>query len=138
MRHRLRDIKLGRSTAHREALIAGLVCNLIEQKRIRTTPAKARCARSLAEKMVTLARKGTLAARRQAISTLRRKDHVSMLFDEIVPLCEGRQGGYTRIVKLGQRRGDGAEIVLLEWTNLPQAAATKAKKRKAAEAEVDN
>ena len=117
MRHRKEDKKLGRSSSHRKALVAALVCGLIQEKRIRTTLAKARVARRGAEKLVTLARRGTIAARRRAVSQLRRKNCVTELFDTIVPRLEGRNGGYTRIVKLGSRGGDGAEMAILEWVD---------------------
>ncbi len=115
MRHRAVRKKLGRSSSHRKALVAGLVCNLIKERRITTTVQKARIARSEAEKMVTIARRGTLSARRQAIAELRQPDAVAKLFSDIVPICEGRAGGYTRVLKLGRRGGDGSEMALLEW-----------------------
>jgi large subunit ribosomal protein L17 len=118
MRHRKKSVKLGRSQEHRKALVAALVCGLIERKRIRTTLSKARLARSMAERMVTLARKGTLAARRRAIGSLRREGLVRVLTDEIVPKIGTRAGGYTRIVKVGPRRADGAEMALLEWVDV--------------------
>jgi len=119
MRHRLRERKLGRKTGPRQALMVALVCALVEQRRIRTTLPKAKEARRLAEKMVTLGRRGTLAARRAVASALRRPRHVSMLFDQVVPACQDRQGGYTRIVKLGRRSSDGSEMAILEWVSLP-------------------
>lgn len=125
MRHRLKDSRLGRPMAHRKALVSALVCALIEQRRIRTTLQKAKCARSLAEKMVTLARfdaadaPGKMCAWRTAMSVLRRRNIVRALFDQVVPACRDRTGGYTRIVKLDRRRSDGAEMVILEWVNLP-------------------
>jgi large subunit ribosomal protein L17 len=126
MRHRKLDTKLGRSSAHRKALMASLVCNLIEQGRITTTVTKAKQARRIADKMVTLGRKGTLAARRQAISALQRTDRVGKLFADVVPQFEGRQGGYTRIVKLGKRSSDGSEMAILEWVGAEAAAADAA------------
>ncbi len=118
MRHRKLNKKLGRSPSHRKALVSGLVCNLIERNRIRTTLQKARQARSLAEKMVTLSRRQTLAARRVIASRLQRPSSVRKLFDEIAPRFEDRPGGYTRIVKTGTRRGDGAEMCILEWVDV--------------------
>ena len=115
MRHRKRTVKLGRTSAHRKELLANLVCALIEHKRIRTTVAKAKAARPLAEKMVTLGKKGTLAHRRRAIATLRRPEVVRELFDRIAPVFADRPGGYTRIVRLGTRSSDGAEMAILEW-----------------------
>lgn len=98
--------------------MAALVCGLIERKRIKTTLSKAKEARRVAEKLVTTARKGTLAARRLAIAELHREAVVTELFEAIVPAFEGRQGGYTRIVKLGQRSSDGSEMALLEWVDI--------------------
>jgi len=118
MRHRKESSRLGRSGAHRKALMAALVCNLILQKRITTTLTKARLAGRLAEKMVTVGKKATLAARRQAVAELRRKDVVAKLFDEIVPQCQNRAGGYTRVLKLGKRGSDSSEMALLEWVDV--------------------
>jgi len=115
MRHRNGNTKLGRSSSHHKAMMAALVCGLIKDKRIKTTVSKAKLARSMAEKMVTLGRAGTLAARRQAIAKLRREDIVAILFDEIAPSFEGRNGGYTRVTKLGRRSSDGSEMAILEW-----------------------
>ncbi|MEN8255764.1 MAG: 50S ribosomal protein L17, partial [Verrucomicrobiota bacterium] len=117
MRHRKRTVKLGRTSAHRNELLANLVCALIDNKRIKTTLPKARAARSLAEKMVTLGKKGSLANRRQAISTLKQAGSVKELFDNIAPAFADRAGGYTRIVKLGRRISDSSEMVLLEWVD---------------------
>ena len=133
MRHKVRDKKLGRSSSHRKALMASLVCHLIEEKRIKTTLMKAKEARRVAEKMVTLGLKGTLAARRQAISTLRRPERVATLFDDVAPQFKERPGGYTRITKLGQRRSDGSEMAILEWVGLD----VPDKKRKPAEVEAE-
>lgn len=133
MRHRKRTInKLGRNTAQREALMASLVCNLIINGRIKTTLPKAKAARRLAEKMVTLGKKNTLAARRLAVSRLRRKDAVKDLFDKVAPTFSGRAGGYTRIMKLGQRVSDSSEMALLEWVDhvavkAPEAETAEAK-----------
>jgi large subunit ribosomal protein L17 len=133
MRHRKSDTRLGRSSAHRRALLASLVSNLIDEKRIRTTLVKAKAAQRLADRMVTLARKGGLAARRMAVSELGRKRSVSRLFDEMLPQFEGRQGGYTRVVKLGQRRSDGAEMAVLEWVGVAPPEKKKRKKEAAAD-----
>ncbi|MGI6495680.1 MAG: 50S ribosomal protein L17 [Kiritimatiellia bacterium] len=122
MRHMRVAKKFGRSKAHREELLRSLVANLILQDRIRTTLPKAKQARRDAEKMVTLARKGTLAARRLSAARLRSPAAVQKLFDVVVPAMDGRQGGYTRIVKLGARVGDGAEMCLLEWVKAAPAA----------------
>ena len=118
MRHRKRTKKLGRSPEHRDALLAALACAFIEEQRIRTTLSKAKLARSFAEKMVTLGKRGTLVARRSAIAVLRNKKAVAKLFGVIAPQCADRKGGYTRVVKLGRRSSDGSEMALLEWVNL--------------------
>lgn len=121
MRHRKNNVKFGRSGAHREALVSMLVVGLIKAKSIRTTARKAKVARTAAEKLVTLARKGTVAARRLAAARLHDDAAVKELFEKIVPMQEGRQGGYTRIVKLGARASDGAEMAVLSWVNEPVA-----------------
>ena len=118
MRHRRIAKKFGRSTAHREQMVGSLVSNLILRDRIQTTLAKARVARQDAEKIVTLARKGTLAARRLAAARLRSPDAVSRLFATVVPSLTGRNGGYTRITKLRQRSSDGSTMVMLEWVTI--------------------
>jgi large subunit ribosomal protein L17 len=117
MRHQKKTIKLGRTSEHRKALLANQVCSLIEHQRIRTTLAKAKAARPLAEKMVTLGKKGSLHARRTAFAVLRQKTAVKKLFDEIAPRTADRHGGYTRIVRLGQRKSDAAPIAYLEWVD---------------------
>ena len=122
MRHRKNNVKFGRSKSHREALVAMLAVGLVKAKSIRTTARKAKVARSFAEKLVTAARKGTLAARRQVAAKLRDEAAAKELFEKIVPMMEGRQGGYTRIVKLGQRSNDGAEMAILAWVDGPVAA----------------
>ena len=132
MRHRKRTVKLGRTSAHRNELLANLVCALIDNKRIKTTLPKAKAARSLAEKMVTLGKKGTLASRRHAISALKQKDSVKELFDSIAPTFADRAGGYTRIVKLGRRISDSSEMVLLEWVDSIAAPAAPAAESPAA------
>jgi len=117
MRHRKKTIKLSRTSEHRDALLANLVCSLIAANRIQTTLAKAKAARSLAEKMVTLGKKGTVEARRRAIATLRNHDQVKVLFDRVASAFKDRAGGYTRIIKLGRRASDSSEMSLLEWVN---------------------
>ena len=119
MRHKRLAKKFGRSMSHRKALMSSLVANLVLQDSIKTTLAKAKQARKDAEKMVTLARKGTLASRRLAAARLRSPSAVQRLFDSVVPAMDGRNGGYTRILKLGQRRSDGSEKCLLQWVVPP-------------------
>ena len=120
MRHHRVAKKFGRSTAHRKALMKSLVTNLILAESIETTLPKAKQARKDAEKIVTVARKGTLAARRLASARLQQPKAVQKLFDKIVPAMEGRKGGYTRILKLGNRKGDGAPTCLLQWVVMPK------------------
>src|SRR5437899_4031872 len=120
MRHQKKALKLGRTAEHRKALLANQVCALIEHQRIKTTLAKAKAVRPLAEKMVTLGKKGSLHARRNALAVLRQSDAVKKLFDEIAPRTANRNGGYTRIVKLGARKSDSAAIAFLEWVDAPQ------------------
>ena len=114
MRHQRTGKKLGRDSAHRKALYANLAGALIEHGRIKTTVTKAKAVRPLAEQMITLGRRGDLHARRQATSILRSRDVVHKLFAEVAPLFKDRPGGYTRIVKLGPRAGDSAEMAYLE------------------------
>jgi len=125
-------VKLGRSPSHRKALLAALVSGLVEQKQITTTLPKARLTRSLAEKMITLGKKGTLAARRQAIATLGSSDIVAEIFTSIAPQYTERHGGYTRIMKLGRRSSDSSEMAIVEWVDLkrelPKAKAKDAVK----------
>ena len=152
MRHRVRTAKLGRTGEHRNAMLANLVCSLIKNDTIKTTLAKAKAARVVAEKMVTLGKKGTLHHRRLAVARLRapqrkffpkakgvsgseqRKnwtdehDVVRMLFDKVVPKLQNRQGGYTRIVKLaGARKGDAAQLAYLTWVFDDTVASTSEK-----------
>ena len=119
MRHRKKTVKLGRSQAHRDALLANQVCSLIEHSRIKTTLAKAKAVRPLAEKMVTLGKGGSVHDRRTAFAVLRQKDAVKKLFGEIAPRCSERKGGYTRIVKLGLRKSDAAALAIIEWVDAP-------------------
>src|SRR3954471_7325997 len=115
MRHRKRTAKLGRTSSHRNAMLSNLVCSLIVHKRITTTLAKAKAARSVAEKMVTLGKSGTLHDRRLAAARLHQEDAVKILFNEIAPSQKTRPGGYTRIIKLGQRQGDASQKAILEF-----------------------
>ena len=139
MRHQRVMKKFGRSTAHRKAMMKNMVANLILAESIQTTLPKAKQARKDAEKMVTIARKGTLAARRLVASRLFQPKAVQKLFDKIAPAMEGRNGGYTRILKIGTRKGDGAQMAILQWVAAPEAkdvAAPKAEEAApAAEAE---
>lgn len=136
MRHLKRTAKLGRTGTHRNRMLANLVCSLIKHRRVITTLAKAKAARSVAEKMVTLGKAGTLHDRRLASARLfQDEDAVKTLFTTIAPTQKERRGGYTRIVRMGQRPGDAAEMVILEFVDVPapEVAAPK-KDEKAKEA----
>ena len=126
MRHQRVMKKFGRSMEHRKMLMKSLVTNLILAESIKTTLPKAKEARKDADKIVTIAKKGDLAARRLASSRLLQPAAVKKLFAEIAPAMKDRNGGYTRIVKLGTRRGDAAEMCILQWVTVGQAAAPAA------------
>ena len=125
MRHQKKRIKLGRTADHRKALLANQVCSLIAHQRIKTTLAKAKAVRPLAERMVTLGKQGSIHARRLAFSALRQKDAVKKLFDDIAPRSSERNGGYTRIVRLGQRKSDSAAMAFIEWVDAAQVVEEK-------------
>ncbi|RKY59814.1 MAG: 50S ribosomal protein L17 [Candidatus Latescibacterota bacterium] len=114
MRHRKKGRKLNRTASHRKALLANLVTALLERESIKTTLAKAKEARPLAERMITLAKRGDLAARRRVLRVVRNKALVHKLFNQIAPRFVDRPGGYTRIVHLGRRTGDGAAMAILQ------------------------
>jgi large subunit ribosomal protein L17 len=135
MRHRKKTIKLGRKAEHRKAMLANQVCSLIEHQRIKTTLAKAKAVRPLAEKMVTLGKKGTLHARRTALAVLRQRGAVKKLFDDIAPRSTTRNGGYTRIVKLGARKSDSAPIAFIEWVDAAPVIEEKVVEEKSAKKE---
>src|SRR2546421_4902290 len=132
MRHQKKTIKLGRTAEHRKALLANQVCSLIEHQRIKTTLAKAKAVRPLAEHMVTLGKNGSIHARRTALAKLRQKRAVKKLFDDIAPRSAERNGGYTRIVKLGARKSDSARMAFIEWVDAEHIAEEKPKKEKKA------
>jgi large subunit ribosomal protein L17 len=128
VRHHRNGKKLGRDSSHRKALYSNLAGALIEHGRIKTTEAKAKAVKPLVEQMITLGRRGDLHARRQALSVLRSQDVVHQLFADVAPRFSDRPGGYTRIVKLGPRYGDAAQMVYLELvdyvpSSVPRAAA---------------
>jgi large subunit ribosomal protein L17 len=106
--------KLGRESAHRNLMLRNLVTSLIKSGRIQTTETRAKETKRLAEKMITLAKRGDLHARRQVLAYMTDETVVKNLFDEIAPKYQERNGGYTRLLKIGQRRGDAAEMVILE------------------------
>lgn len=130
MRHRTVTSTFGRSSAHRQATLSALACSLILEKRIKTTLPRAKAARVLAEKMVTLAKTGTLASRKQAVSALRRKNVVKVLFDDIAPKCRDRAGGYIRITRIGRRRNDSADMAVMEWVSISPVDKKKKKEPK--------
>ena len=131
MRHQKKTARLGRKAEHRKALLANQVCSLIEHQRIKTTLAKAKAVRPLAEKMVTLGKNGSIHARRNAFATLRQKDAVKKLFDQIAPASNERNGGYTRIIRLGQRASDSASMAFIEWVDAPVVVEEKPEEKKA-------
>lgn len=114
MRHRKAKNKLGMNASHRHAMLRNMVTSLLEHERIVTTDAKAKALRSLADKMITLGKRGDLHARRQALEIIRSKDIAKKLFDEIAPRFKDRQGGYVRVIKKGRRPGDNAAMSLVE------------------------
>ena len=123
MRHKKTGRKLGRTTAHRSAMMRNMVTSLFEHERIVTTVPKAKEARRVADKMITLAKRGDLHARRQAYSYIRSKDIVAKLFDEIQGQYSDRQGGYTRIIRTGTRAGDAAPMAILELVGYEESQA---------------
>jgi large subunit ribosomal protein L17 len=142
MRHLKRTAKLGRTGEHRNAMLANLVCSLIKHKRVTTTLAKAKAARSVAEKLVTLGKKDTIHARRLVAARLHQEDATKILFAEIAPAQKDRNGGYTRIVKLGgtvgkyagHRQGDAADMAILEWVDLGAVVEAPVEEKPTAEA----
>jgi large subunit ribosomal protein L17 len=122
MRHAKSGKKLGRDSAHRKALYSNLAGALIEHGRIETTAAKAKAVKPFAEKLITLGKRGDLHARRQALSALRSNDVVHRLFADVAPRFAERPGGYTRIVRIGPRQGDAAEMVYLELVDFEPVA----------------
>ena len=123
MNHRKTGRKLSRSGSHRKALLRNMVTSLLEHEQIRTTDAKAKELRGVADRMITLGKRGTLHARRQALQTIRSKDVASKLFDELADRYRERPGGYTRVIKLGQRPGDAAPMSIIELVDRAEGAA---------------
>ena len=129
--------KLGRPTAHRKAMMRGMVTLLLENGQVETTLTRAKEVRSIAEKMITLGKKNTLASRRAALAYITKEEVVTKVFVELAPLYAERNGGYTQIFKLGPRRGDGAEMAivkLIDYVKPEKKADTKEKKEKKVEA----
>jgi large subunit ribosomal protein L17 len=132
MRHLNQGRKLNRTSAHRKALFRNLVLSLVRYERIKTTDAKAKELRRYADRMVTLGKRGDLAARRLAYNFMQSRDAVKKLFDEIAPRFKDRAGGYTRVVKFGMRRGDAAPLSIIEFTSNENAEAKTPLKKRAA------
>ncbi|KPK94304.1 MAG: 50S ribosomal protein L17 [Deltaproteobacteria bacterium SM23_61] len=130
MRHRIAGRKLGRTTSHRVAMLRNLVTSLLEHEKVKTTDAKAKEVRPLAEKLIGLAKRGDLHARRQALSVVRKADVVKKLFETLSPRYQSRTGGYLRIVKVGYRPGDGAPVSLVELIGEGKEGAKKGKKKR--------
>ncbi len=127
MRHRVAGRKFSRHSQHRKLMFRNLLVSLLEHERIRTTITKAKELRSIADKIITLGKKGSLHARRQAFAVLRSESIVKRLFDEIAPRFKDREGGYTRIYRLGWRPGDNAPLALIEWVTATPAKQEKKK-----------
>ncbi|MBN1349574.1 50S ribosomal protein L17 [candidate division KSB1 bacterium] len=130
MRHKKSGRKLGRTKSHRKATLSNLATALFREKKIRTTTAKAKETRSFAEKLITFAKKGDLASRRQVLRVIKDKAIVRELFDDIAPVFEKRNGGYTRIIKLGQRKGDAAPLSYIELVDFEKTQKGGEKKKK--------
>ena len=132
MRHRVKGRKLGRSASHRKATLIALATSLLKHKRIKTTLAKAKETRSFVEKLITKAKKNDLQAQKQVIEFIKDKETVKELFAEIIPKIGDRPGGYTRVVKLGNRLGDAASMALIELVDYNDILNAKDEERKAA------
>jgi len=130
MRHLKSGRKLNRTSAHRKALLRNLVTSLLEHEQVRTTDAKAKELRRVADRMITLGKRGSLHARRHALSYIRSKTVVKKLFDEVAVRFKERPGGYTRIIKLGHRHGDAAAMSVIELTDHGEAAKAEAEKKR--------
>ena len=129
MRHRNGGFKLGRNTSHRRALLRNLVTSVILNDRIHTTITKAKASKPLVEKMITLGKNGSVHARRQALAYMMTPESVDRLFKIVAPRYETRPGGYSRIVRTGQRQGDSAEMAYIELLGAEQELSEKAEKR---------
>jgi len=129
MRHRIAGRKLGRTTSHRWAMLRNLVTSLLEHEKVKTTDAKAKELRPLAEKMIGLGKRGDLHARRQVLAVVRKAEVVRKLFDALSPRYQSRSGGYTRIIKLGFRPGDGAPVSIVELITEGKDAKSLKKRR---------
>ena len=135
MRHGKKIAKLGRTASHRKAMLSNMMTSLFANERITTTQIRAKALRRTAEKVITFAKKGDLHARRQVLRVIADKQIVSKLFDELGPRYKSRNGGYTRVVKLGPRRGDGAFMSIIELVDRPGSAAAEPAEEQVASAE---
>lgn len=129
MRHRRTTPKLGRTAAHRDAMLRNMVTDLLRHERVKTTTVKAKALRPFAERLITMGKRETLHARRNAARVIRDSGVVRKLFEEIAPRYSGRPGGYTRIVKLGARPGDATDMAIIELVQPEAKAAPKRRKR---------
>jgi len=130
MRHNVKGRKLGRTASHRKATLISLITSLLKYKRIKTTLAKAKETRVFAEKLVTKARKGDLHAKKQVMEVIKDKEVVKELFSEILPKIGDRPGGYTRVVKLGHRIGDAAQMAIIELVDYNEVVTARAEQQK--------
>ena len=130
MRHNVKGRKLGRTASHRKATLISLITSLLKYKRIKTTLAKAKETRGFAEKLVTKARKGDLHAKKQVMDVIKDKEVVKELFSEIIPKIGERPGGYTRVVKLGHRMGDAAQMAIIELVDYNEVVTARAEEHK--------
>ena len=130
MRHLKAGRKLNRTSSHRKALFRNLVTSLIEHEQVRTTDAKAKELRRITDRMITLGKRGSLHARRQALAYIRSRSVVSKLFDEVAARFTERHGGYTRVVKIGHRHGDAAPMSIIELTDRGEAAKAEAERKR--------
>jgi large subunit ribosomal protein L17 len=130
MRHNVKGRKLGRTASHRKATINSLITSLLKHKRIRTTLAKAKETRVHSEKLITTARKNNLHSHRQVMDVIKDKEVVKELFSEIIPKIGDRPGGYTRVVKLGYRSGDAAQMAVIELVDYNEVATARAEQQK--------
>ncbi len=131
MRHKKANAKLNRTAGHRKALYSNVATSLFQHKQVKTTTAKAKAVRKTVDRLITFAKRGTLADRRQVLRTIHDKSIVKNLFDEIAPTYKEREGGYTRVIKLGRRKGDGAEMALLELVGYEGVLIEKHKSKEA-------
>jgi len=131
MRHRKSFSKLSRNTSHRKAMLSNMATDVLLHKKIKTTTARAKAVRPMVERIITFAKKNTLGARRHVLRTVRNKSVVKELFSEIGPMYVSRNGGYTRIIKLGRRQGDGAEVSYLELVGFENVRKPKKEKKEA-------